>query len=104
MNANTDFFPFVVETVSVVTTKLQYPKHMNKPNRVGPKMQRVADLLERRGPMALIDVAGIVGPHGSLCYGYQIVGRACAAGLCHTEAPLPGRRGLTLVAGSCDAS
>jgi hypothetical protein len=41
----------------------------------------------------------MVGPHGSLCFGYKIIDRALLADLCHTAPPLPGRRGLTLVAG-----
>lgn len=67
--------------------------------RIGRKMAQVEHLLKRHGPCALIDVASMVGPHGSLCFGYKIIDRALLADLCHTAPPLPGRRGLTLVAG-----
>lgn len=66
--------------------------------RIGPKMSAVVNAVARHnGRATLIDVAREVGPHGSLHYGYQTVGRALAAGLVGRAAPLPGRRGLSLV-------
>lgn len=52
------------------------------------------------GPVPVIDAARAVGPHGSLRYGYQTVGRAVAAGLVEYGPPLPGRKGRSLT--KCD--
>lgn len=65
--------------------------------RIGPKMRLVHSVV-RHAPRALIDVAREVGPHGSLHFGYQTIHRALRAGLVRTAPPLPGRRGLSLVA------
>lgn len=63
---------------------------------IGPKMRRVAFLCEQ--PRAIIDVAELVGPHGSLKFGYEIVERAVRAGIVKVVPPLPGRRGMSVVA------
>lgn len=70
--------------------------------RIGRQMRMVAEMAAR-GPVARIDVAAAVGPHSSLCYGYQTVQRAVRAGLVRLAAPLPGRRGATLVLASVAA-
>lgn len=63
--------------------------------RVGPRMADVLRLV-RQGPRAVIDVARAVGPHGSLCYGYQTIRRAVRSGIVRYGPPLPGRRGLSV--------
>jgi hypothetical protein len=66
-------------------------------SRIGPCMAEVARLADRPGGIAVIDAAGRVGPHGSLCYGYQSVHRAIRAGLVVVgRAQEPGRRGMIL--------
>jgi hypothetical protein len=65
--------------------------------RIGPKMALVARLANQPGGIAVIDAARRVGPHGSLCYGYQTVRRAIWAGLVMCgRATEPGRRGRLL--------
>lgn len=64
--------------------------------RIGPKMA-AARYYAGEG-RAIIDVASRVGPNGSLKFGYQIVHRAIKAGIVRTAPPLPGRRGMTIVA------
>jgi hypothetical protein len=49
--------------------------------RIGPKMARVAWLADQPGGIKIIDAARLVGPHGSLQYGYEIVNRAISAGI-----------------------
>jgi hypothetical protein len=61
--------------------------------RIGPRMQAIVRILTSNGPMAIIDVAHRVGPHGSLCYGYATVNRALRAGIVVYGQALPGRRG-----------
>lgn len=64
--------------------------------RIGRKMAMVAFYAgEGR---AIIDVAAKVGPQGSLQYGYATVNRAIKAGIVRVAPPLPGRRGMTIVA------
>lgn len=65
--------------------------------RIGRKMQAVKFYCQS-SPRAVIDVAKLVGPYGSLCFGYQTVRRAVAAGIVKYAPPLPGRRGLSIVA------
>ena len=64
--------------------------------RIGHKMALVIALASN-GPIARIDVARRVGPHGSLCCGYATVNRCIARGLV-TTTTIPGRRGLAIVA------
>ena len=70
-----------------------------KTKRIGSKMAAVRMLagLSATG-IAVIDAARRVGPHGSLCYGYQTVRRAVKAGIVRYGPPLPGRRGASLIA------
>jgi hypothetical protein len=63
--------------------------------RIGPKMRLVIRLASRPGGVFRIDAARDVGPHGSLCYGYQTVKRCIAQALVHTGY-VEGRRGLCL--------
>lgn len=69
-----------------------------KTKRVGRKMAQVVNYVRRNGGIAtVIDVAAYVGPHNSLYYGYAIVSRAIRAGLVTYAAPLPGRRGMSII-------
>jgi hypothetical protein len=72
---------------------------MSRRTRIGPCMSLVrAICLTGDGrPVAVIDVARRIGPHGSLMYGYQTIHRAVRAGLVAYAPPLPGRRGASLI-------
>lgn len=67
--------------------------------RIGPRMEQVMEMVRRAGPagMTRLDVVEAVGPHGSRQYGYRTVDRCLLLGLVELAAPLPGRRGATLV-------
>ncbi len=65
--------------------------------RIGCKMKAVESLALATNGIAVIDAARRVGPHGSLCYGYQTIRRAVKAGIVKYGPPLPGRRGATIL-------
>lgn len=53
--------------------------------RIGPKMQQAVSFVRQNPGCAKLPVAAVVGPRGSINYGYQIVDRAIRAGLIHAE-------------------
>lgn len=48
---------------------------------IGKRMRDVQWYADQPGGIAIIDAARLVGPHGSLQYGYRTVNRAIKAGL-----------------------
>lgn len=65
--------------------------------RIGGRMAAVRFYCSD-SPRAVIDVARLVGPHGSLQYGYETIKRAVRAGIVQYAPALPGRRGASIVA------
>lgn len=53
--------------------------------RIGPRMRQAVNVLTLMEGASKADLARVVGPRGSLFYGYQTVNRAIKAGLIRAE-------------------
>ena len=69
-------------------------KQHNNSNRIGPRMEAAVQYVAMNPGCKKIDVARVVGPHGSLRYGYLTVDRCIARGLIRAERRLDGRYAL----------
>ena len=60
-------------------------------NRIGPRMEAAIQFVALNPGCRKIDVAKVVGPNGSLRYGYRTVDRCIARGLVRAERRPDGR-------------
>ena len=70
-------------------------KQHSNTNRIGPRMEAAIHYVTLNPGCRKIDVAKVVGPNGSLRYGYRTVDRCIARGLVRAERRPDGRYALT---------